>query len=444
MRRLASSLGFVATLSAPLAAQTTWVVDDNGTGDFVHIQDAIDTAVSGDVIYVLDGAYAGFTIDGESLVVAAEAGAEVQVSEPVVVRNVGAGQRVELDGLSMGLAFSTALVPTLLLEANAGSVRLVDCEVVSQDSDYYSSNGSDAAVACFDSAAFSIVRSTLLGAHGAFQEPGTSGLFASGSNVHVIGSVLQGGDGGDDVPVGPFGSGCAFFGGSGLVARSASTVKAFDSSFVGGFWGKVVPTFCGTRSSGVAFPNDATGSNGEHKDCTSNGGALPLSTVFTPTAVASFCFGTWEECPCGNNGAGTAGCEGAFGTGGVRLEATGQASVGSDTIRLSATGLNPNAAPTGLFFQGTEAVANGVGTPFTDGLLCAGGTILRLKGKSASGGAMTLGFGNPNDQPISVRGALPPEGGTRIYQLWYRNAPAMFCPPSPFNMSNGVEITWAP
>jgi len=94
-----------------------------------------------------------------------------------------------------------------------------------------------------------------------------------------------------------------------------------------------------------------------------------------------------------------------------------------------------------LFFQGTTPVAAGAGSVFGDGLRCAGGTVQRLATKPAAGGAAA--YPGALDPPISVRGALPPSGGTRHYQAWYRNA-ADFCTPSTFNLSNGWTVDWLP
>jgi hypothetical protein len=33
--------------------------------------------------------------------------------------------------------------------------------------------------------------------------------------------------------------------------------------------------------------------------------------------------------------------------------------------------------------------------------------------------------------------------GTREYQVWYRNA-ASFCTASTFNLTNGLQLNWAP
>jgi hypothetical protein len=48
------------------------------------------------------------------------------------------------------------------------------------------------------------------------------------------------------------------------------------------------------------------------------------------------------------------------------------------------------------------------------------------------------------DEPISVRGAIPPSGGARVYQVWYRNSDPVFCTPSFFNMTNAIAATWIP
>ena len=32
--------------------------------------------------------------------------------------------------------------------------------------------------------------------------------------------------------------------------------------------------------------------------------------------------------------------------------------------------------------------------------------------------------------------------GLFFYQVWFRNAPAMYCTPDAFNLSSGVVLTW--
>jgi hypothetical protein len=99
----------------------------------------------------------------------------------------------------------------------------------------------------------------------------------------------------------------------------------------------------------------------------------------------------------------------------------------------------PNA--TCLYFQGTTALGTGAGIPFGDGLRCAGGTVIRLGIKTNVNG--TSQYPAAGDPSISVKGLIPPGGGLRVYQCWYRNA-AAFCTSSTFNLTNGLSLTWQP
>lgn len=165
-----------------------------------------------------------------------------------------------------------------------------------------------------------------------------------------------------------------------------------------------------------------------------------LQFVGTGTGT-QFCFGdgSGTACPCGNASpvGANAGCLNSLALAGA-LRASGTASVGGDTVQLRASSIT-NASV--LFFQGDTRIAAGAGAVFGDGLRCAGGAIVRL-GQS-TGAANAAVYPEAGDQAVSVRGGLPPSGGTRTYQAWYRNA-AGFCTPSTFNLTNGVEIAWAP
>jgi hypothetical protein len=37
---------------------------------------------------------------------------------------------------------------------------------------------------------------------------------------------------------------------------------------------------------------------------------------------------------------------------------------------------------------------------------------------------------------------LPGSGAYRLYQVYYRNAAALFCPPETFNVSSGWALIW--
>jgi len=152
-----------------------------------------------------------------------------------------------------------------------------------------------------------------------------------------------------------------------------------------------------------------------------------------------FCFGdgSGTACPCGNAGAAGNGCASSVNVNGANLSATGTPSILNDTLVLVGTGM-PNSSA--LYFQGTSQLNGGLGSVFGDGLRCAGGNIIRLGTKANQGGASQYPSGA--DPLISVRGNNS-AGGTRTYQIWYRNA-AAFCTASTFNLSNGVQLTWLP
>jgi len=162
---------------------------------------------------------------------------------------------------------------------------------------------------------------------------------------------------------------------------------------------------------------------------------------YTPGPIGTYyCFGdgSGTACPCGNNsavGAGV-GCLNSLGLGG-EIVATGNPSLTNDSVVLTGSGM-PNSSA--LYFQGASQQSGGLGLAFGDGLRCAGGTIIRLGTKNNVGGTSAYPVGA--DPLVSVRG-LVAAPGTRTYQCWYRNA-AAFCTASTFNLTNGVELTWAP
>ncbi len=119
------------------------------------------------------------------------------------------------------------------------------------------------------------------------------------------------------------------------------------------------------------------------------------------------------------------------------LEASGVASVASDTIALLGSHMSNSSA---LYFQGTQRQNGGAGSVFGDGLRCAGGSVVRLGTRTNAGGASQ--YPSAGDPPVSVRGSVAP-GNVRAYQVWYRNA-AAFCTASTFNLSNGLELVWQP
>ena len=161
---------------------------------------------------------------------------------------------------------------------------------------------------------------------------------------------------------------------------------------------------------------------------------------FPGSSGTAFCLGDGNgtDCPCANHSptSARAGCVNSLGQG-ATLSATGGASLAADTLDLHGA-LMPNS--TALYLQGTQRENSGCGTVLYDGLLCVGGSIVRLGSRTNAGGASS--FPGGVGASVSVRGGVVAPG-TRQYQVWYRNA-ASFCAPGTANLSNGWEVTWAP
>ena len=81
-----------------------------------------------------------------------------------------------------------------------------------------------------------------------------------------------------------------------------------------------------------------------------------------------------------------------------------------------------------------------------DGVLCAGGNLVRLRGRSAVGGQAFFPnslFAQDQTLTLSQRGGVVPgSGALRYYSAWYRNASSTFCPPATANVTNGLSVTW--
>jgi hypothetical protein len=163
-------------------------------------------------------------------------------------------------------------------------------------------------------------------------------------------------------------------------------------------------------------------------------------TLELPTTGSSYCAGDGSAapCPCGNaSGVGQlAGCLNSLGSG-ATLRALGSARLGGDSVQLLGAGM-PNSSA--LYFQGTLQQSGGVGVAFGDGLRCVAGTVVRLGTKLNSAGSSQ--YPVACDLPVATRGGVTTPG-TRTYQVWYRNS-ALYCSASTFNLSNGLELVWAP
>jgi len=167
-------------------------------------------------------------------------------------------------------------------------------------------------------------------------------------------------------------------------------------------------------------------------------------TVATPAAFGPFCTNAsltvdhTTLCPCANPGAPGNGCAHSFDVNGANMNATGTAA--ADDVILDATNM-----PASAFCLMMQHDALG-DTVFHDGVLCAGGTLTRLRGRNAVGGqAIFPNSAFPNDATLTLSqrgGVTVGSGARRYYAAFFRNASTTFCPPATANVTNGWVIDW--
>ena len=154
----------------------------------------------------------------------------------------------------------------------------------------------------------------------------------------------------------------------------------------------------------------------------------------------AFCFGSGIDtshttaCPCGNAGAAGNGCAHSLSAAGANLTANGRTTL--DTVTFTAS--NVPATSFTLFLQH----ASSGDAVFHDGVICAGGTLVRLRGRAAVAG--TIEYPTSLDtQTVSQRGGVAiGSGSRRYYSAWYRNAASTYCTPATANVTNGFQVVW--
>jgi hypothetical protein len=172
-------------------------------------------------------------------------------------------------------------------------------------------------------------------------------------------------------------------------------------------------------------------------------GAFPFDRGASP-AGTTYCFGDGAladhttPCPCGNNGVTGNGCAHSANPAGAHLAASGSTS--ADDVVLYGSGTPLTAF--GLFLQ-HDALGD---RTFHDGVLCANGNLVRLRGRAAVQGALRFPEPTaPQDATLTLsqRGLVTPgSGARRYYALWFRNASTSFCPPATANVTNGYRLDW--
>jgi len=201
----------------------------------------------------------------------------------------------------------------------------------------------------------------------------------------------------------------------------------------------------GTSGLPGTIPGNATAISHDGKTLVGSGGWI----VDYPVPGNAFCTNSTlgsdhtSACPCGNVGLPERGCAHSFSNDGAQLSAEGD--IPSDAVALRAIGLP---ATSFTLFMQHDAIGD---TVFHDGVLCAGGTLVRLRGRNAGGAGQpgpgmalypNTNFAN-DTQTLSQRGGVTiGSGAVRYYAAWYRNASTTFCPPATANVSNGWTLTW--
>jgi hypothetical protein len=90
--RTAALLAFVALITAP-RAQTTWVVDATGAGNFLDLPPAVAAAASGDTILVRAGTYSGAFYASQGLTILGDSSATTLLTGYTMIFNLPAGSQ---------------------------------------------------------------------------------------------------------------------------------------------------------------------------------------------------------------------------------------------------------------------------------------------------------------------------------------------------------------
>lgn len=232
------SLSLLLTVftAIPSLAGDVHVVDGTGAGDFPTVQQALNSALDGDVILVRPGSYPSFVVDDLDICIVADGG--TVTTGTVRARDLAVGKTLVLDGIdAQGVPSSSPSISRGAWFINcAGSIRAQHSSFQAGDSNSDSAeDGWDGARLenCLD---VSFTNCLLAGSHdsGAYGDNtgvhygGGNGLYAIQSFVSVFASEVLAGDG---HPATIWDAGV---GGHGALLESGSQLHAHSSTVKGG------------------------------------------------------------------------------------------------------------------------------------------------------------------------------------------------------------------
>ena len=195
----------IAAGTSLAGAQSVFVVDPSGAGDFPSIQAGVLSAANGDTLLVRSGSYGPVTVTGKGLSIVADRDAAVIVQGGVQLSNTLLSHQIHLSGLRLMGNYSPEGGTEHGLRADVvrGPLRVQDCNLLgAQGQGYTDTNdhgGDGARLTNVLDAAF--VRCSLLAGDGGSSFDGTAflqrsghGLWAEGGRVVLQGCELVAGD----------------------------------------------------------------------------------------------------------------------------------------------------------------------------------------------------------------------------------------------------------
>lgn len=251
--RLASAVGVLGLLASTSLADT-WIVAQDGSGDFTSLASAVAQSSEGDVLFLRTGNYPGARIQGKSLEVVAQPGSVVEVVG-LEISELDETQHVLLAGFAVAAPEASGQVGTALeLRDCAGSITLQDLSAGLGGQSARVAHCANVAIAnCsfkagfsdwqdMEGAAFGIQRSKVsLHSSSIRGSTGSPGVACNDSTLFLSDSTVTGGHGSgchwdcQCVEAGDGGPGCLALGSSRIVVQSSSVLGGNGGTVYGDF-----------------------------------------------------------------------------------------------------------------------------------------------------------------------------------------------------------------